>query len=168
MTYIGAALLFVAGLVQTVILPQAVPLAARPQLVVLLVIAVCMVESLYDAAIWGFVGGITIDLMNSPQLPLGSNALILVLTALLASMGRANPFRNRLLLPLAVAFGGTIFYIVMKMALDFTLGNKVAFVENFLLVAVPSAVLNTILMPVAYSGILWLSLRVGRRVQVEW
>lgn len=168
MTYIGAMLLFIAGLVQTVVLPQAVPLAARPQLVVLLVIAVCLVESLHDAAIWGFMGGLMLDLMNMPSLPLGSNALILVLVALLASMGRANPFHNRLVLPLVIAFGGTVFYIMMKVALDFALGNKVAFVENLLLVALPSAVLNAILMPVAYSSILWLSLKVGRRVQVEW
>jgi rod shape-determining protein MreD len=168
MTYIGAILLFVASLVQSVVLPQTVPVAARPQLVVLLVIAVCLVESLYDAAIWGFVGGLMLDLMNGPLFPVGSNALILVLVALLASMGRANPFRNRLVLPLAVAFAGTLFYIMMTMALSFALGNKVAFVDNMLLVAVPSAILNAILMPVAYSGILWLSLRVGRHVRVEW
>ena len=56
-TYIGALLLFLAGLVQSVVLPQAVPLQARPQFVVLLVIAVCLVESLYDAAICAFIGG---------------------------------------------------------------------------------------------------------------
>ena len=33
----------------------------------------------------------------------------------LASMGRASPFRNRLVLPLAMAFGGTLFYIMMNM-----------------------------------------------------
>src|SRR5205085_7792298 len=111
MTYIGAILLFMAGLVQSVVLPEAVPVQARPQFVVLLVIAVCLVESLYDAAIWGFMGGLMLDLMNGPLLPLGSNALILVLVALLASMGRANPFRNRIVLPLVVAFAGTLFYI---------------------------------------------------------
>ena len=168
MIYLGAVLLFIASLVQTVVLPQTLPLAARPQLVVLLVMAVCLVESLYDAAIWGFMGGLMLDLMNGPMLPLGSNALMLVLIALLASMGRANPFHNRLVLPFVVAFFGTTFYIMMTMALAFALGSKVAFVENFLLVALPSAILNAILMPVAYSSILWLSLKVGRRVQVEW
>src|SRR5438876_3286152 len=117
MTYIGAILLFIASIVQTVILPQTVPVAARPQLVVLLVIAICLVESLYDAAIWGFIGGLLLDLMNAPMYPLGSNALILVLVALLASMGRVSPFHNRLVLPLAMAFGGTLFYIMMNMAL---------------------------------------------------
>src|SRR5436853_6591592 len=108
MTYIGSILLFFASLVQVVVLPQTVPVSARPQFVVLLVMAVCLVESLYDAAIWGFVGGLMLDLMNSPVYPPGSNALILVLVALLASMGRANPFRNRLVLPLAIAVGRTL------------------------------------------------------------
>jgi len=168
MPYVGAILLFIAGLLQTVVLPQTVPVQARPQFVVLLVIAVCLVEGLYDAAIWGFVGGIMLDLMTSPMYPLGSNALMLVLVALLASMARANPFHNRLVLPLVAAFFGTLFYIMMSMALQFALGKEVAFVDNFIWVAVPSAILNTILMPVAYSGLLWLSLRIGRGVRVEW
>src|SRR3954452_20812663 len=126
MTYIGALLLFIASLLQTVVLPQAVPLQARPQFVVLLVIAVCLVESLYDAAIWAFVGGLMLDLMTSPMYPLGSNALMLVLVALLVSMARANPFHNRLVLPLAAAFVGTLFYIMMSMALSFALGREVA------------------------------------------
>ena len=44
MVYIGAIILFVASLVQSVVLPQAVPLPARPELVVMLVVAVCLVE----------------------------------------------------------------------------------------------------------------------------
>src|SRR5262245_19358078 len=95
LTYIGAILLFIASLVQSVVLPASVPVSARRQLVVLLVIAVCLVEGLYDAAIWGFMGGLMLDLMNAPMLPVGSSSLILVLTALLASLGRANPFHNR-------------------------------------------------------------------------
>src|ERR1043166_126260 len=121
MAYIGALLLFIASLVQSVVLPQTVPVAARPQFVVLLVIAVCLVESLYDGAIWGFMGGLMLDLMNLPLFPVGSNALILVLVALLASMGRASPFHNRLILPLVVAFTGTLFYFMMNMALSFAL-----------------------------------------------
>src|SRR5437868_13230103 len=130
MTYIGAILLFIASLVQSVVLPQTVPVAARPQIVVLLVIAVCLVESLYDAAIWGFMGGLMLDLMNAPLFPVGSNALILVLVALLASMGRVSPFHNRLVLPLVAAFGGTLFYFTMTMALSFALGNRVPFIDN--------------------------------------
>ena len=86
----------------------------------------------------------------------------------LASMGRVSPFHNRLVLPLAMAFGGTLFYIMMNMALRYALGYQVAFADNLLWVAIPSAILNTILMPVVYSSMLWLSLKVGRRVTVEW
>ncbi|MFL5735632.1 MAG: rod shape-determining protein MreD [Chloroflexia bacterium] len=168
MTYIGAIILFIAALVQSVVLPQAVPLQARPQFVVLFIIAICLVESLYDAAIWAFMGGLLLDFMNAPMYPLGSNALILVLVALLASMGRVSPFHNRLILPLAMAFGCTLFYMMMSMALRFALGLDVAFLDNLLWVALPSAILNTILMPVVYSSMLWLSLKVGRRVPVEW
>ncbi len=168
MIYVGSLILLIASLVQTVVLPQAVPLSARPQFVVLVVMAVCLVEGLYEGAVWAFIGGLLLDLMSGPIYPLGSNALLLVLVALLASMGRSNPFHNRLVVPLVVAFVGTFFYIMMSMALLFALGHNVAFLDNLLWVALPSAILNTILMPVAYSATLWLSLRMGRGVRVEW
>jgi rod shape-determining protein MreD len=167
-TYIGAILLFIFGLVQTVVLPQVVPLAARPQLIVLLIVAVCLVESLHDAVIWGFMGGLMLDLMSGPSVPLGSSALLMVLVALIASLGQADPFRTLVVVPLATVFGATIFYNVMLMLLFFVLGRDVPFADNLLRVALPSAILNTILMPVAYSALLWLSERIGRRMRVEW
>ena len=58
MVYLAPVILFIAALVQSVVLPQAVPISVRPNFVVLLVVSVCLVEGLYDAIIWGFVGGI--------------------------------------------------------------------------------------------------------------
>ncbi|MGA7729956.1 MAG: rod shape-determining protein MreD [Chloroflexia bacterium] len=168
MVYIGVLLLFLSALVQSVILPKVVPLAAMPHLVLLLVVAVCLVESLHDAVIWGFVGGLILDLMTAPSLPIGSNALLLVLVALLASLGQADPFRTLVVVPLATVFGATIFYNFMLMLLHFVSGRNVPFLDNFLRVAIPAAILNTILMPVAYSAMLWLSERLGRRMRVEW
>ncbi len=168
MVYIGAVLLFIASLVQSVVLPQAVPISARPNFVILIVVAICLVESLYEATIWAFVGGLMLDLMSGPASPMGTNALILVLVALLSSIGQANPFHYRMLVPLATVFGATIFYHVMTMTMTFLLGYSVAFLDNMLRVALPGAVLNTILMPVAYSSMLWLSEKAGRRVRVEW
>jgi hypothetical protein len=91
-----------------------------------------------------------------------------VLVALLASLGQADPFRDQVFVPLATVFVCTVFYHVMTMLLAFALGQGVPFLDNLLRVALPSAILNTILMPVAYSAMLWLSERIGRRVRVEW
>lgn len=135
---------------------------------VLLVVAVCIAESLYEAVIWGFIGGLMLDLLSGPAFPIGTNALILVLLALLASMGQADPFHNLLLVPLVTVFIATVFYHILMMGVSLALGHDVALLDNMLRVALPGAVLNAILMPVAYSAILWLSERVGRRVRVEW
>lgn len=168
MVYVGAVFLFLASLMQAVILPHAVPLSARPQLVVLLVVAVCLAEGLHQAIIWGFIGGLLLDLMSGPALPLGSNALIMVLVALLASLGQADPFRTSLVVPLVTALACTLFYHSVYMGLAFAMGNSVPFLDNLLRVAVPSAILNSILMPVAYSLLLWLSEKIGTRMRVEW
>ena len=106
--------------------------------------------------------------MSGPGFPMGSNALLLVLVALLASLGQPTLSATRCFVPLATVFIATIFYHVMVMLLAFALGQGVPFFDNLLRVALPSAVLNTILMPVAYSALLWLSERMGRRVRVEW
>jgi rod shape-determining protein MreD len=118
---------------------------------------------------WAFIGGILLDLMNGPVFPLGTNALILVLVVLLASLGQADPFHNKLFVPLATVFVATLFYQVMTLGLIVVLGHQEgAFLDDFVRVAMPSAILNTLLMPVAYSFIFWLSERTGRRVRVEW
>ncbi len=168
MVYLGAIILFIAGLIQSVVLPQVLPISARPHLVVLLVVAVCLAESLYDAVLWGFIGGLTLDLLGGAILPIGSNALLLVLIALLASLGQANPFHSLLFVPLITIFVATFTYHLLVMSLSAALGNHVAFIDNLLRVALPSAALNTVLMPVAYSSMLWLSEKIGRRVKVEW
>lgn len=168
MVYIGSVLLFITALVQSVILPKVVPLAAMPNLVLLLVVAVCLVESLHDAIIWGFIGGLILDLMTAPALPIGSNALLFVLVALVASLGQADPFRTLVVVPLATVFASTIFYSLMLMLVHYASGHSVPFLDNFLRVALPGAIMNTILMPVAYSAMLWLSERIGRRMRVEW
>jgi rod shape-determining protein MreD len=168
MSYIGAPILFIAAILQAVVLPQVLPLQARPQVLVLLVVAVCLAESLYDAVIWGFMGGLMLDLMSGPALPIGSNALLLVLVALLASLGQANPFQSRVFVPLITGFATTVFYHILLMALSTALGNNLALIDNIWRMVIPSAVMNAILIPVAYSTILWLSEKVGRRVPVEW
>ncbi len=168
MVYLGAILLFIASLVQSVILPQVVPLSARPHFVVLLVLAVCLAESLHEAVMWAFIGGLMLDLMSGPAFPLGANALILIMVALVASLGQSDPFHNLPFVPLVTAFLGTLFYHIMTMLLGLALGHPAAFLDNILRVALPGAVLNAILMPLAYSSLLWLSERTGRRVRVEW
>jgi rod shape-determining protein MreD len=168
MVYLGPLFLFIASVLQAVVLPQVVPISFMPNLVVLLVVAVCLVESLYDAVIWAFIGGLLLDLMTSPALPLGTNALILVLLALLSSLGQANPFHSRLFVPLVTVFAATIFYFLVRMGLAMALGLHQPILDNLIRVALPSAVLNAILMPAAYSLILWLSMKFGRRVTVEW
>ena len=169
MVYLAPVILFIAALVQSVVLPQAVPISVRPNFIVLLVVSVCLVEGLYDATIWAFLGGIMLDLMSGPAFPLGGNALILVLVALLSSMGQANPFHSLFFVPLVTIFGATVFYHLMTMGLLTATGRvEPAFIDNMLRVVLPSALLNVILMPVAYSSMLWLSERIGRRVRVEW
>src|SRR5262245_48760407 len=102
MTILGLGLLLIAALIQAQVLPIILPhLGAdlRPDLLVLLVVAITLVEGVQEGLIWGFCGGLLLDVL-SPATRLGTNALCLILVALLASFGLAIPIRASALMPL--------------------------------------------------------------------
>lgn len=170
LTVIGVTLVLLAGLVQTsvlpVLLPAALHLDVRPDLVVLLVIAMAMAGNLREAAVWAMVGGLFLDLLAG--LPLGTNALCLVLVVVLAALGASNPFRAYLLMPLVLAFLCTIFYYVLLLAVRTLLGQHFSWWSALQGVALPAALFNTALMPLVYTFILWLAARFTPRLPEEW
>jgi rod shape-determining protein MreD len=102
MIILGMALMGLAVLIQAQVLPIVLPsLGAdlRPTLLVLLVVAVTLLQGVREGVLWGFGGGLLFDLF-SPITPPGTNALCLVLIALLASLGLAIPLRASLVMPL--------------------------------------------------------------------
>ena len=170
LTLVGVVLVLLAGLLQAtvlpVVLPQVVHLDVRPDLLVLLVIAVALAHSLREAVVWGFVGGLFLDLLAG--LPLGTTALCLVLTALLASLGARNPFRARLILPVALAFAGTGVYYLFLLIIRTLLGQHFAWLEVLQSVVLPTALFNAALMPLVYSFVFWLSDRFEPVLPEEW
>ena len=170
LTLIGFVLAALIGLLQTAVLPVLLPsllhVGVRPDLLVLLVIAVTLAGSLQDGVLWGFFGGLLLDLLAG--LPLGSNALCLVLVALAASLGSRNPFRAHLVMPLALAFGGTGLYYLLLLGLRTVQGQHFAWGGALLGTVLPTALFNAALMPLLYSAVLWLVERCQPRLPQEW
>ena len=140
LTLIGLVLVAVIGLLQTAVLPVLLP-------------------SLLHV-------GVRPDLLAG--MPLGSNALCLVLVALAASLGSRNPFRAHLVLPLALAFGGTLLYYLLLLGLRTVQGQHFAWGGALLGTALPTALFNAALMPLLYSAVLWLVERCRPRLPQEW
>ncbi len=170
LTLVGLILVLVAALLQASVLPVILPtvlhLDVRPDLVVLLVIAVAMTAGLREAAIWAFAGGLFLDLLAG--LPLGVSAVCLLVVAVLATLGTTIPFRAPLVLPLGLAFLGTALYYLLLLGVRSLGGQHFAWLDALEGVLLPSALFNTALMPLAYSFVSWLTDRFTPRLPEEW
>ena len=170
MTLLGLILLALATLIQAQVLPIVLPhLGAdlRPDLLVLLVVAVTLVEGVQEGIIWGFAGGLLLDLF-SPATRLGTNALALVLVALLASFGLAIPLKASAIMPLVMVFFGTLFYFVVLMGIRTLTGVPMDWGMSLVRLALPAAAINVLLMPFCYTLLGWFADRLRPRLPDEW
>ncbi|HET7077741.1 MAG TPA: rod shape-determining protein MreD [Chloroflexia bacterium] len=170
LTLVGLSLVLLAGLVQATVLPILLPQVAhidvRPDLVILLVVAVTLADGLREAVIWAFCGGLLLDLLST--LPLGSSALCLLLVVLLARLASSNPFRAHLIMPLGMVFVCTLFYYLLLLSLRTLLGQHFAWLSALGGVVLPTALFNVALMPLVYTFVLWLVDRFRPVLPEEW
>jgi rod shape-determining protein MreD len=136
-------------------------LGARPDLMFLVTLTWAVARSVDEGLVWGFIGGLLIDLRSGG--PLGATALALVAVAFLAGQpwgqGIGAPVVRLLLLALV---GGLIYHLIVLLALAWT-GHTVDWGFSLLCVALPSVLLNTALTPFAWPPMAWL----GRRLRKE-
>lgn len=170
MPLLGLVLMSLATLIQAQVLPIVLPslgVDLRPNLLVLLVVAVTLLEGVRDGVIWGFFGGLLFDLF-SPITPPGTNALCLVLIALLASLGLAIPLRASLIMPLIMVSIATLFYFVLLMTIRTLLRVPPDWLGSLIAVALPAAAINAVLMPFFYTLLGWLGDRFQPKLPDEW
>ena len=170
MTLVGLALMALATVIQAQVLPIVLPsLGAdlRPNLLVLLVVAITLLQGVREGVRWGFGGGLLFDLF-SPITPPGTNALCLVLIALLASLGLAIPLRASLVMPLIMVAISTMFYFVLLMTIRTLLGVPLDWGAGLIQVALPAAAINAVLMPFFYTLLGWLGDRLQPKLPEEW
>jgi rod shape-determining protein MreD len=113
-----------------------------------------------EGLMWGFIGGLIIDLRSGG--PLGATALALVAVTFLAGQswgqGIGSPVMRLLVLALA---GGLIYHLIVLITLAWT-GHTVDWGFSLLRVALPSVVLNTALAPFVWQPMGWLGRKLRR------
>ena len=146
------------ALLQTVLLSRVNLWGARPDLMLLVVFVWAVVRGVDEGLVWGFIGGLIVDLLSGG--PLGATVLALLSVVLLAGQPWGQGLSSavvRLLLP---AFLGVIVYhLILLLILGFT-GHAVDWGFAVLRVAAPSALLNTVLAPFVQQPLAWLDRRV--------
>jgi rod shape-determining protein MreD len=127
----------------------------------LVVLTWAVARSVDEGLVWGFIGGLIIDLRSGG--PLGATALALVIVTFLAGRQWGQGVGSLVMRLMILALvGGLVYHLVLLVVLAWT-GHTVDWSFSLLRVALPSVVLNTVLAPFVWQPMIWL----GRRLRRE-
>jgi rod shape-determining protein MreD len=140
---IGIPLLAILAVLQSSLLSHLHMLDGRPDLVPLAVIAWALTGRWREAMIWGFAGGLLLDLFTG--LPFGVSAITLIIVAYLVTLSEGRFWEAHLLMPLAVTLVCSILYHLVILTTVAISGREVDFVMAIVRVILPSTFLNLLL-----------------------
>ncbi|MCC7161374.1 MAG: rod shape-determining protein MreD [Anaerolineae bacterium] len=146
--YFVLPLLIIIALIQTTLLPILLPGPVRPDLMLMVVVGWGVVHGSGEAALWGLAGGLLLDLFSGA--PFGLHTFALGGIGWLADTLQTNFFRSNLLIPLATIFIATLLYHIGQAAVMQLLGYAINWAFYSFNVVLPTAILNTALMPIVY------------------
>jgi rod shape-determining protein MreD len=146
------------ALTQTVLLAQVDLWGARPNLMLLVVLVWSVIRGVDEGMVWGFIGGLVVDLLSGGTL--GATVLALLAVALLAGQPWGRGIGSPTIRLLLLAFVAVLAYhLILLMVLTFWTGYGVDWAWAILRVAGPSALLNTSLAPFVQRSLAWLERR---------
>ncbi len=149
---LGVLLLLAGLLVQGSVLSSFPVLGVRADLVLLIVLAWSVLRGFPSALAMAWGGGVLLDLVSGT--PFGAHTLALGLVAPAAVLTTRHLLTDSLLPALGVALAGTLAYdLVLLLALQ---ANQVpvAWGPAFWSLALPSAIVNALAMPLVYLPLL--------------
>src|SRR6185437_13078311 len=121
---------------------------AAPQLVLLSVLAWSLARGPVEGMVWGFAGGLLLDLASGG--PVGVSALAMVPVAGITGSFGGRLFSTNPLLPMVAVFGATLTWFVLASFLLATLHYPTDWGGALLDVAVPTAIANAVLSLIVY------------------
>jgi len=127
---------------------------ARPDLMLLVVLAWAVVRGVDEGLMWGFIGGLIVDLLSGG--PLGATPLALLAVVFLAGRSWGRGFGPPVARLLLLAFLGVVVYhLVLLFVLTWT-GHAVDWRFALMRVVGPSVLLNVVLAPFVRQPLAWL------------
>ena len=114
---LGAAAVF-----QVVVVPKLAVRGVYPDLILLLVIARSLIAGGRGAVIWGFVGGLWMDVLSGGAI--GASSLALMATSLLTGIGHNAIFRRNSFVPVIAALTGSLVFSLIYLAILVGVGYR--------------------------------------------
>ncbi|MBI4789913.1 MAG: rod shape-determining protein MreD [Chloroflexi bacterium] len=157
-------LLGLIAILQTTLVPRLAIAGFKLDLPLLVVVAWGLIGRPGEAAAWGFIAGIFLDLMSG--LPFGTHTLALTGVGLVMGLAQSTIFHSNVILPPAAVILATLGHNVIVLGLLNTIGWPIPWNDYLLRVTLPTALLNTLALPIVYFPLPRLHRRL--RPQVEW
>jgi rod shape-determining protein MreD len=158
--YLVVPLLVVVAILQTTVVSHLTLWGVFADLPLLVVVGWSLLRGAREGVVWGFVGGLAVDLLSGA--PFGAATLALTVVGFLSGLGEATVFRTHVALPLLTVFLATILYDLLFLLVVQISGQTVIWWSSLFRIILPSAMLNALLTPIVFGVIRWLYARFGR------
>lgn len=155
--YLAAGVLALAVLGQATLFTRIRLAGAAPNLLLVIVVCWSLIRGQTAGVLWGFAGGLGLDLVAG--LPLGTSSLALMAICPLAVLGKDSVFPGSLTLPALLAALATPIFGWVVLLTKTVLGLPVDWLASTLYIIGPETALNVALTLLVYPLLRWLALR---------
>ena len=121
-TWLMVPILGAAAIVQVVVVPKLAVRGVYPDLILLLVVARSLIAGGRSAVLWGFVGGLWMDVLSGGAM--GASSLALMASALLTGIGHNAIFRRNFFVPSIAALSGSLVFSLIYVAILTGVGHR--------------------------------------------
>lgn len=156
-----AILLGITALLQATFLPALHVLSVLPDFALVLLLIWSATHGAFEGMFWAFGLGLWLDVLTME--PLGLHALALLVVALLGGLTRGRLFRSGAILPLLAVIVATLAYNLVMLVISMIGGTSIDAL-SFIRLALMTALLNALLVPIAYGVLLVLDRWIPRHV----
>jgi len=118
-----------------------------------------------EGMVWALIGGVSLDLLSGA--PFGMMTVALLVVSFLSGLGERSVFRTHILLPVVMALVTTLLYDLIILLILALTGRPVAWTDSVVHVVLPSALINTLLIPLVFWTLQWLHRKTGRE-EIHW
>jgi rod shape-determining protein MreD len=146
--YLVVPFLVIVVILQATIMPHLTVMGVFADLPVLLVVCWGLLRGPREGIIWGFIAGVAVDVVSGA--PFGAATLSMLLVGLLAGLGKNSVFAAHIVFPVIAVFLGAILYNVSFLLIVWISGRDVAWLDSFLRIVLPAALLNAVLAPIVF------------------
>jgi rod shape-determining protein MreD len=153
-------------ILQQGITPHFTLFGARPDFVLLAVVDWGLIRGVEEGMLWGFVGGIFVDLFSG--LPFGTSSLAYVSIAGIVSLGENVLLRTHILLPLVSGAIATVLYYAIAIVVVASTRHVVLFDDTVLHTIIGVALYNAVINPIIYVGAQLLDTRLHPVARASW